>query len=327
MARVLVAGKIHSDGMDVLTGAGLEVDQVAKLDSDLAPAMLANVDALLLRFGALGHAIVEAMPQLRIVSRHGVGCDGLPLDLLSARGIPVTVVGPVNAVSVAEQTIALLLALLKRIPAYDAAVRGGSWGLRDSLGARELAGRRMLVMGFGRIGREVARRARAFDVDVAVFDPFVTAADIAAAGYDPVTDWQAALPELDVLSLHVPLAPETRNLIGRAELARMKPTAIILNAGRGGLVDEAALFAELSGRMAAGGAGLDCLETEPPALDNPLFTLSNIVLSPHSAALSAEAAQRMAAVAAHNIVAALHGKVDRRLVFNLAALEAAGHEL
>ncbi|WP_372838100.1 hydroxyacid dehydrogenase [Phaeovulum sp.] len=327
MARVLVAGKIHKDGMDVLTGAGFAIDQVPKLDTDMAPEVLAKADALLLRYGALSQANVEAMPALRIVSRHGVGCDGLPLDLLSTRGVPVTVVGPVNAVSVAEQTIALLLAVLKRIPAYDAAVRGGDWGLRDSLGARELSGRRMLVMGFGRIGREVARRAKAFDVDVAVYDPFVTAADIAAAGYDAVADWQAALPDIDVLSVHVPLAPETRNLIGRAELARMKPTAILLNAGRGGLIDEAALFAELSGRMAAGGAGIDCFETEPPALDNPLFGLQNVVLSPHSAALSAEAAQRMAVVAAQNIVAALQGKVDRRLVFNLAALEAAGHEL
>lgn len=326
MARVLVAGKIHPSGMAVLQAEpGLEVEVIPDPGAALPMDRLREADALLIRYGVLTAEQAAMMPRLRVVSRHGVGCDNLPVAELAARGVPVTIVGPVNAVSVAEQVLAMLLALVKRIGPYDAAVRGGNWAIRDTLAVGELAGRRLLLLGFGRIGREVARRALAFDMEVLAYDPFVASADVAALGCVPVADWRAALPEADALSLHLPATPETRGLIGAAELAVMKPTAILINAARGGLVDEAALHAALAGRMAAGGAGLDCFATEPPAADLPLLVLPNVVLSPHSAALSAEAAERMGVVAARNVVAGLRGALDPALVFNLKALAGAGH--
>ncbi len=326
MARVLVAGKIHPSGMALLQAEpGLEVEVIPDPGAALPMDRLREADALLIRYGVLGAEQAALMPRLRVVSRHGVGCDNLPVTELAARGVPVTIVGPVNAVSVAEQVLAMLLALVKRIGPYDAAVRNGNWAIRDTLAVGELAGRKLLLLGFGRIGREVARRALAFDMEVLVFDPFVAPANVAALGCRPVADWRAILSEADVISLHLPATPETRGLIGAAELAAMKPTAIVVNAARGGLINEAALHAALSGRMASGGAALDCFRDEPLAPDHPLLGLSNVVLSPHSAALSAEAAERMGVVAARNVIAGLKGALDPGLIFNLKMLREAGH--
>ncbi|MFO1176294.1 MAG: hydroxyacid dehydrogenase [Paracoccaceae bacterium] len=326
MARVLVAGKIHPSGMALLQAEpGLEVEVIADPGAALPMDRLREADALLIRYGVLRAEEAAMMSRLRVVSRHGVGCDNLPVAELAARGVPVTIVGPVNAVSVAEQVLAMLLALVKRIGPYDAAVRSGNWAIRDTLAVGELAGRKLLLLGFGRIGREVARRALAFDMEVLVFDPFVAPADVVAVGCHPVADWRAVLPEIDALSLHLPATPETRGLIAATELAAMKPTAIVVNAARGGLVDEAALHVALTGRMAPGGAALDCFRDEPPAPDHPLLGLSNVVLSPHSAALSAEAAERMGVVAARNVIAGLGGALDPNLIFNLKMLREAGH--
>jgi D-3-phosphoglycerate dehydrogenase len=326
MAKVVIAGRIHAAGMALLEAEpDLEIDLILDPGAALPMARLADADALLIRYGVLTAAQAAAMPNLRVVSRHGVGCDNLPVRELGARGVPVTIVGAVNAVSVAEQVLAMLLALTKQIGTYDAAVRGGNWAIRDSLAVVELSGRKLLLLGFGRIGREVARRARAFGMEVLVHDPFVTDAEIRSLDCIPAPDWRAALPDVDALSLHLPAGPETLGLIGAAELDLMKPTALLINAARGGLVDEAALFAALSGRMAAGGAGLDCFATEPPLQDLPLLRLPNVVFSPHSAALSQEAARRMGEVAARNVIAGLKGNLDPALIFNRTALTEAGH--
>lgn len=328
MANVLIAGRIHPAGMAILEAEpGLSITAVTDPGATLPADALAAADALLIRYGDLTEAQSAAMPNLKVVSRHGVGCDNLPVAALAARGVPVTIVGPVNAVAVAEQVMAMLMALIKQIGPYDAAVRSGNWVIRDSLAVGELSGRSLMLLGFGRIGREVARRASAFDMRLHIYDPFVEDEAIRAAGYHPLPDWRAALPETDALSLHLPATPENRGMIGATELAAMKPTAILINAARGGLVDETALHAALTGRMAQGGAGLDCFVAEPPAPDLPLLSLPNVVLSPHSAALSAETAQRMGEVAAKNVIAGLHDQLEPALVFNLAALHESGHGL
>jgi D-3-phosphoglycerate dehydrogenase len=328
MSRVLIVGKIHPKGLAILEAEdGLEIEMITDPDAELSKEKLATTDALLIRYGKISEADAEQMPNLRIVSRHGVGCDNLPVAALGARGVPVTIVGPVTAGSVAEQVMAMLMALIKKIALYDAAVRKGDWGIRDSLQVGELAGRTLMILGFGRIGREVARRALAFDMKVAIHDPFVSADEIQAAGYQAVEDWRATLPEMDVISLHLPMTAETRGLIGAGEIAAMKSTAILINAARGGLVDEEALYTALTGPMSRGGAGMDCFDSEPPTPDQPLLSLPNVVLSPHSASLSEEAAQCMGIVAAQNILDGLHGKLKAELVFNLKALQEAGHEL
>ncbi len=328
MPKVLVAGQIHPDGMAILSAEpGLEIEVFADPGETLPMESLASADALLIRYGVVTADQATQMPNLRIVSRHGVGCDNLPAAELGARGVPVTTVGPVNAVSVAEHVFAMLLALAKKVIAGDAAVRSGHWHRRDTVELGELAGKRLLIMGFGRIGREVARRAAAFDMSVCAFDPFVEPDTVRKAGCEPLADWEAMLADVDVLSLHLPATPQTVGLIGAAELARMKPTVLLINTARGGLVDEEALCEALAGRLASGGAGLDCFASEPPSEDLRLLSLPNVVLSPHSAALSTEARRAMGVVAARNVVAGLMGKLDPELIFNADALREAGYGL
>jgi D-3-phosphoglycerate dehydrogenase len=326
MARVFISGKVHPKGMAILEAEpGLEIEKINDPGATLPIESLAKADAVLIRYGVLSEDDISKMPDLRIVSRHGVGCDNLPVAALGARGIPVTIVGPVTAATVAEQVMAMLMALVKKIAPYDAAVRGGNWAIRDTLQVGDLAERTLMLMGFGRIGREVARRALAFDMKVIIYDPYIDVEDIKAAGCEPVDDWHAALPDIDVLSLHLPMTAETNGIIGTTELAAMKPTAIVLNAARGGLVDEDALFSALSGPMAQGGAGIDCFESEPPRLDLPILSLPNVVVSPHSASLSEEAAQRMGEVAVRNVVDGLKGTLNPALIFNRSAMEEAGY--
>ena len=177
-------------------------------------------------------------------------------------------------------------------------------------------------MGFGRIGREVARRAGAFDMKLLAFDPFVSEPTMASLGVHKTEDWRGILGLVDVVSLHLPLSPDTRGIIDAGVLGAIKPTAIVLNTARGGLIDESALCQALTTKMSGGAAGLDTFTVEPPGIDNPLFRLPNVVLSPHSASLTGEAAQRMGVVAARNVIAGLDGALDPEMVFNRKALEA-----
>lgn len=323
MKKVTVIGKLHPSGLKILYGhEGLEVKEFTDPNVEIPASAINEADALLVRTGNVTADDIAEAHNLRVVSRHGVGCDNVPVDALSARAIPVAIVGPVNAISVAEQTMAMMFALAKRIADYDKCVRSDNWDFRNSLQASELAGKTLLLLGLGRIGGEVAKRALAFDMQVKVYDPFLPAEAIEKVGATKVENWLDILADVDVLSIHLPLLPATKYIINADVLAAIKPSAIILNAARGGLIDEAALFDALSGRMAAGGAGLDTFEVEPPSPDHPLFTLPNVVLSPHSAAMTEESARKMSEVSVLNVIAGLDGTLDPALIFNRAALEA-----
>lgn len=328
MKKVTVIGRLHQAGLDILYGhGGLEITEFTDASVPPTSESITEADALLVRTGDLSEDDIKDATNLCVVSRHGVGCDNLPVDALSKRGIPVTIVGPVNAISVAEQTIAMMMHLAKRIPEYDQAVREGNWDIRNSLRTSELSGKTLLLLGLGRIGGEVAKRAAAFDMNIMVYDPFLSEDAIAEAGASKVEDWTTVLDSVDVLSLHLPLMDATRNIIDATVLAAMKPDAIILNAARGGLIDEDALYHGLTGRMVLGGAGLDVFEAEPPRTDNPLMSLPNVVLSPHSAAMTEQSARKMGEVSVLNVIAGLEGKLDPELIFNRKALESgARHE-
>ncbi len=320
--NVLVVGQIHAAALEILNDhKGLFVEVITDPGADIPVAKVEEASAILIRYGVLSEDDIENAGHLRVVSRHGVGCDNLPVDALSARGIPVTIVGPVTAVSVAEQTMAMLLCLSKNVTQYDQAVRDGNWSVRDTLAISELAGKTLLLLGFGRIGSEVATRAKAFAMDVLIYDPFISADVAAAAGVVKVDDWREVLGRVDVLSMHLPLSADTRNIIDADVLSAMKPTAFLLNTARGGLVDENALYQALNTRMTAGGAGIDTFAAEPLSIDSPLLSLPNVVVSPHSASLTEEAARRMGVVAANNVIAGLEDNLDPALVFNHRALQ------
>ncbi len=320
MPRVLISGAIHPEGMAVLKARpGLDIVEMPDSEPATFVRLLPAADALLIRTAMLPREALVRADRLKVVSRHGVGYDNVPVDALTAKGIPLAVVGAVHSTSVAEHALFLLLAVAKRALAGDRAVRSGDWGARNRLDGIDLGGRTLLLIGFGRIGRALGRLALALGMRVLAYDPNVPAAEVAAAGATPVADWRAALAEADAVSLHVPRLPETENMIGAPELARMKPDAILVNTSRGGLVDERALAEALAaGRI--GGAGIDVFDEEPPRAGHPLFAADRVLLSPHVAGLSREAMMRLSIAAAENILAGLDGSLDPALVVNREVL-------
>ncbi len=319
MPKLLVIQPIHEAGMALLED---RPDVAYEVVEDALPSLaakLADVEAITVRTVPLPRQLLELAPRLKVVARHGVGYDNLDVAYLTERRIPLAVTANANAISVAEHAMFMLLHLAKAATAHDQATRQAGWPVRNRLLALDLAGRRLLIIGFGRIGSRVAKRALAFDMTVLVYDPYVPAERIIAAGCEPVADFRAILPTVDVLSLHAPLTAETRGLIGPAELASLPSHALLINTARGGMVDEAALAAALRGGQLAG-AGLDVFEQEPPAEGHALFGLSNVVLSPHIAGVTQEAAQRMAIATMQNALAGLDGRLDPATVVNREVL-------
>jgi D-3-phosphoglycerate dehydrogenase len=320
MPHVLVAGRIHEAGLDLLGRTeGFTVEVVDEVSTESYAPRVGGADAVLIRTQPMPANVIAKAGRLKIVSRHGVGYDAVDVEALNRRGIPLAVVGDVNTRSVAEHTLTLMLmlALAKRTLAYDAAVRDGDWGFRNSLEAIELNGRTLLVIGFGRIGRAVGALATAFGMRVLAYDPLLSASAIEAAGAEAAKRLDDALGEADVVTIHMP--GNGRTLLGAAELARLKPTALIINTARGGIVDEAALAAALAqGRL--GGAALDVFACEPPAAGQPLSRSTRTVLTPHAAALTQEGAARMSFDAARNIIEFFAGRIDPKLVVNAEAI-------
>lgn len=320
MKNVVIAGPVHKSGIDLLqTRSDILVKLISHPPESELAKLLVDADALIVRMTPVQREAIMQARKLKVVARHGVGYENIDVASLSERGIPLAVVGNVNATAVAEHTVFLMLTLAKRGVCLDKAVRSGNWQARDTFGAAELRHRPLLIMGFGRIGAEVARLAYAFGMQIAVYDPLVSAGIIEGHGYRRVEDWQDVLGKVDFVTLHVPLTPYTRSMFGKEELAAMRPGAYLVNAARGGLVDECALhWALSSGHLA--GAALDSFDSEPPDPNNPMLELENIVLSPHSAALTKECAERMAVAAAQNVLDGLDGRLDPLLVVNKKVL-------
>ncbi len=319
MPSVLVLGKIHQAGINRLGEAGCAVRELPDHPADLL-SCVADADAIIVRMTRIDAAAIEAAPGLQVVARHGVGYEAVDVESLTARGIPLALVGDVNSGAVAEHTLALMLGLAKRLTVYDRATRQGDFAVRDSFSARELSGKTVLVIGFGRIGREVARRCACFGMSVIAADPFVEPSTVDAAGYTHVSDFRSALDRADYVTIHVPKPPGADYLIGAPEIAALKPEAAVLNLSRGGVIDESALReALLAGRLR--GAALDVFEDEPPASDNPLFALDSVIVSPHCAAFTEECARRMALACAENVLAAFDGRLDPELVVNRQVLD------
>jgi D-3-phosphoglycerate dehydrogenase len=316
VARVLLVGEIHEAGLARLrTEPGLEIVQLAEERRAEIAEALAAADAVIVRTAPLPGEAIRAAPRLQVIAKHGVGVDNIDLSAATARGIPVAVTANANATSVAEFAFAQILALAKLAAKMDAAVRAGDWAARHRLVPIELAGKTLGIVGFGRIGRRVARRALAFEMRVLVHDPYVPAEAVLAAGCEPVERLEDALAATDVVTLHCPLTPDTRGLIDRQRLARLPPGAFLVNTARGGIVDEAALAEALrSGRLA--GAALDVTVREPLPADDPLLAVPNLLLSPHVAGVTAESVRRMALEAAENVLAGLAGRLDPAVVVN-----------
>jgi D-3-phosphoglycerate dehydrogenase / 2-oxoglutarate reductase len=316
--RVLVAGKVHEAGVALLRRRpDISIDYVEAVSTEAYRPFLPDADAILIRTQPMTAAEIALAPKLKIVSRHGVGYDAVDMAALNARRIPLAIVGDVNSRAVAEHTLMLMLAAARRTVAHHIASTTGQWNERNRFDSTELDGKSLLLLGFGRIGRRVAELAKAFGMAVSAFDPFVTEEQMAALGVSCSLSMTNGLGSADYVSVHMPGGQGP--LIGAAELARMKPSAIIVNAARGGIIDEFALDAALRERRLRA-AALDVLADEPPALAHPLLSNLFITISPHNAGLTEECAMRMSIAAAQNILYAFDGKLDRKLVVNADAV-------
>lgn len=315
MPHIVVADPIHPDGIERLASApGVTLDHSAIGNGASLTDRLQNADGLIVRGTPVDDALLAKAGRLRVVCRHGVGYDLVDVPALTRRGIALMITPEANAASVAEHTLMLMLTLARKVVPVSAAVRRGEWRVRGQSGTFELGGRKVLVVGFGRIGTRVARMCSAFGMQVMVHDPYLPAGTIRGAGYE-VVEREAGLAQADIVTLHIPANESTRNMVNAAFLAGMKPGAVLLNTARGTLVDEAALEAALrSGHL--GAAGLDVLRVEPMVQGLSMLELDNLVVTPHVAASTAEGLRRMAWDSAGNVLDFLAGRVDRDAVVN-----------
>jgi D-3-phosphoglycerate dehydrogenase len=294
------------EAWELLKAAGAEVvpSPVDRpLQEDELARLLGDFDALVAGVDRVGRRALEAgRPRLRVVARNGIGVDNVDIAAATQLGIWVTNAPGVNADSVADFTFALLLALVRHVPEADRAVRAGGW---PRLVGVELHGKCLGLVGFGRVGQRVAQRARGFGLRVLAYDPQPDRHAAASLGVELV-NFHRVLQEADFLSLHLPLLPETRHLLGEAELRRMKPTSYLVNTARGGVVDEQALARALREGWIAG-AACDVFEEEPPR-SSLLLQAPNLLLSPHMASHTREAMARAFRVAAENVLAVLQGR-------------------
>ena len=318
--KVLLLQPIHGAGLVLLQERkDVEIAIASEISEDSLIREVRDVHAIIARATPVTRAMIDAASELCVVSRHGVGYDSVDVARLTERGIPLAIAIHGNALSVAEHTLYLILALAKRGFAFDQAVGRGNFDIRATLRGADIAGKSLLVVGFGRTGTRVACFACAFDMKVFVYDPYIDQSLIASAGYSRVDDYFSVLPDMDMVTLHCPLTEETRGMIGGQELDAMKSSAYLVNCARGGIVDEQALCTALESKSIAG-AGLDVFVSEPLPGDNPLLALDNLITSPHVAGVTLEASMRMATGAATNVLAAFDGTLDPAAVVNSEVL-------
>ena len=318
---LVTSTKLSDSAKKIFSDAGAEVLYMAdplNEETLLAQFAAAPINAVLLRTSPpFTRRVLEGAPHLKIIAKHGAGIDSVDIGVATARGIVVATAGDANADPVAEQSIMFMLTLARDLPQLNRNLRAGKWE-KASYQGHEFRGRTVGIVGFGAIGRRTARMARALGANV-VLHSRSRIKD--AEGMEVEENFERLLGRVDILSLHCPLTDQTRGMIDGKALRQMKPTAMLINTARGGLVDEAALIDALkSGRLA--GAGLDTFAQEPTDPENPLIFLDNVICTPHVAAMTAEAMTRMGTIAATTIVGYLQrGECDRSNVVNLGVLK------
>ena len=308
LPRVFIPDPIHADGVARLSGQFFVDAPVGEQDAAARRLAFAQADAVIVRNVPIDANLMDSCPRLKVISKHGAGVDNIDIAAATARGIVVANVPGGNADAVAEGTVALMLATLRRVPEVHGLVISGHYSARWRLQYGQLWERTLGLVGIGAIGARVAKIcAQGFRMRVLAYDPGLSESDIRERGAQKVEDLKTLLGASDVVSLHTPMTAASFHIIGAAELRAMKPTAILVNAARGPLVDERALAEALNaGRI--GGAGLDVFEVEPPSPDNPILRAPNVVLSPHTTGNTVEAARNLAVSSAEIVLAVMAGR-------------------
>ncbi len=311
--KFLVTEKIDEAGLKILEGAG-EVVFASGTSEETLIRESRDVDAIIIR--ALGRITVGVLSNalnLRVVGRHGVGVDNVDVEAATKRGVIVVYTPDVNSEAVADHTFGLIIASARRIAQADHALRTrAEWKFRYECIGTNVYGKTLGIIGLGRIGRRVAKRAYGFKMRILAYDPYVTASPAEDLNVE-IVDLKTLLSLSDFVTIHVPLTKETHGLLGEEELSLMKKEAFLINAARGGVIDESALVKALAlGRLA--GAALDVFSKEPPDPENPLFKMDNVVVTPHMAAHTKETLRDMAVTVATDVVQALIGEIPRNIV-------------
>ena len=307
--KLLIPSTMARAGWDVVK-ARADIEAVPfeqNMPTTAFHALLRDAHGVALGLTPFAEPELKAAPNLRVVARHGVGYDTVDVPALTRRNIPLMVTGIANSPSVAEQALFFMFALAKRGAAMHAMVRDGRWADRLSELPVDLFGKTVLVIGFGRIGSRLAKVCLALGMSVLVYDPYVSAQAVKAAGCTSVADLDAALPRADFVTVHCPKSKETIDMFDAARLTRMRSSAYLVNTARGGIVNETALHLALT-RGTIAGAGLDVFDREPPSSDNPLPALPNVITAPHMAGVTVESFDRMAVATAQNLLDVLDGK-------------------
>lgn len=302
--KVLIPQKVVVEGEHYLLERGYEIVTSDGITVDALKAAVVDCDAILARTAEFPAEVLEAGKKLKVIARHGVGVNNIDVAAATKLGIQVTFTPLANSNTVAEQTIGMLLALSRNLLYIDRQFRQGNWEIRNKLQGTDLAGKTLGIAGLGRIGTLVAKKANAFDMKILAFDPFIDAGRIPEY-VTRVNSLEDIFAQSDFVTLHMPFE---KKLVGKALFELMKPTAYFVNLSRGEVVFEEELIAALTDKKIAG-AALDVFEPEPPDMvNNPLFKMDNVILTPHNAALTKEATMRMAVHAAQGIDEVLTGK-------------------
>lgn len=311
--KVLVTEFIHPAGVELLE-TECEVVRPSGVSVPALKEAVADVDGILVRVAPISREVIDAAPKLKVIGKHGVGTDNIDIPAATERCIAVCNTPEANSEGVASLAITLMLATSRRLLECDAFVRAGRWSGKDDLMGQELLGKTLSIVGIGRIGARLAQICQAaFSMKVYAYDPYVIQEAMAARGITKVGSVDELMPVADFVSVHTPLTPATKGIIGARQFDLMRRSAILINTSRGPVVDEAALIEALRrGKIA--GAGLDVFEQEPPSPDNPLLKMSNVVLLPHMGGASFESMERMATHAAADILAVLRGDRPKYLM-------------
>ena len=311
MKKILVIQPIHEEGINLLKdNSDFEYEIVDNIDTEFLKSKIKDCDGISIRTAKLSGDVIEAANNLKIISRHGVGYDNIDLEVSKKKDITLAITATANAVAVAEHVMFMILNISKRGSMYDDTVKSGKFNERNKLPKTvELWNKNILIAGFGRIGQALIKRCLGFEMNVFVFDPFVSKEFIEKLGGTKVDNLSETSKDMDAMSLHIPLNDETKNIINYELLKSMKKNCIIINAARGGIVNEVDLDRALNENLIFG-AGLDVFETEPPAENNPLLKNKKVFLSPHTAAFTEECMTRMGKETIQNIFDFFDGSLE-----------------
>ena len=309
--KILIIQPIHDAGIDLLKkNSNYEYEIVNNIESNFLKSKIEDCDGITIRTAELSRDIIQAASKLKIISRHGVGYDNIDLISSKEKNITIAITAKANAVAVAEHVMFMLLSISKGKNMYNNAVKKGHFDDRNKLPKTiEIWNKNILIAGFGRIGQALIKRCLGFEMKVFVYDPFISKEVVEKFGGIKVDNINDVCKDVDAISLHVPLNKNTKNLINYELLKSMKKNCIIINAARGGIVNEIDLDRALNEDLIFG-AGLDVFEFEPPNLKNPLLKNNKAFLSPHTAAFTEECMTRMGIETAQNIIDFFEGKLE-----------------